>query len=435
MKTPRIFMASLLLLCTCQLLYSQRPSELSPGYYVVVGAYAPSRENVAKNYTELLMRRGFDNAAYGFNSEKNLYFVYLRQFASLRESLTSMAETRRDPVFNDAWVRVVSGVITTTSNAPVVAVNGPPKPQQQTPVEDKKIKTPIERAAANDEPKQSPETQQQTPPPAKVETSKPEKLASNAMNIEVTDNPPIKQYPRITLGNTEVFLSLFNSTNNRIINGVVTVLDGETNKPLKQVNGNEYLTLPNPKSKSGKLILQCEAFGYRKVLHEINYNLPLADTVKEYIDLMGTTFVVNFNLVRYHKGDMATLFNVYFYNDAAIMLPDSKPELGNLLSLLQENEHYRIMLHGHTNGNYHGKILMMGEDKNFFSIDGAKSTVGSAKDLSYDRAEVIKEYLVANGIANERIELKAWGGKRPIYDKHSVNAKKNVRVEVEILAE
>jgi outer membrane protein OmpA-like peptidoglycan-associated protein len=45
---------------------------------------------------------------------------------------------------------------------------------------------------------------------------------------------------------------------------------------------------------------------------------------------------------------------------------------------------------------------------------------------------VIKEYLVSNGIAADRIEVKAWGGKRPLYDKHSPNARQNVRVEVEI---
>jgi len=179
----------------------------------------------------------------------------------------------------------------------------------------------------------------------------------------------------------------------------------------------------------------CEAFGYRKIVHEINYNLPLADTVSDYIDLMGTTFVVNFDLVRYHKGDMAPLYNVYFYNDAAVMLPESKTELTNLLQMLQENPHYRIMLHGHTNGNYHGKIITLGPDKNFFSIEGSTNAMGTAKDLSYDRAETIKEYLEANGVDPARIQVKAWGGKRPLYDKHSVNAKKNVRVEVEILDE
>jgi outer membrane protein OmpA-like peptidoglycan-associated protein len=43
--------------------------------------------------------------------------------------------------------------------------------------------------------------------------------------------------------------------------------------------------------------------------------------------------------------------------------------------------------------------------------------------------------LIENGIAADRIEIKAWGGKKPLFDKHSVNAKRNVRVEVEILSE
>jgi outer membrane protein OmpA-like peptidoglycan-associated protein len=96
---------------------------------------------------------------------------------------------------------------------------------------------------------------------------------------------------------------------------------------------------------------------------------------------------------------------------------------------------YRIRLHGHTNGNYHGRIITRGDDKSLFTLEGAKNTIGTAKDLSRLRAEIIKEFLVENGIAAERIEVKAWGGKRPLFDRHSVNAKRNVRVEVEILSE
>jgi outer membrane protein OmpA-like peptidoglycan-associated protein len=257
--------------------------------------------------------------------------------------------------------------------------------------------------------------------------------SSKSDEIEVTENEPIKQYEKMTLGNTEVFLSLFNATNNRIVEGTIKVIDTDRAKVIKEVKGNEYLNLPDPASTSGQLTLICEAFGYRKIQQEINYPVPLADTVKDYIDLMGTTFVVNFDLVRYHRGDIATLYNVYFYNDAALMLPQSKFELNSLLQMMQENPAYRIRLHGHTNGNYHGRIISVGPDKNFFSLDGSKSGMGSAKDLSYARAEVIKEFLAANGIDPSRIEVKAWGGKRPIFDKHSVNAKKNVRVEVEIL--
>jgi outer membrane protein OmpA-like peptidoglycan-associated protein len=150
---------------------------------------------------------------------------------------------------------------------------------------------------------------------------------------------------------------------------------------------------------------------------------------------MGTTLAVKFDMIRYHRGDITTLYHVYFFNDAAIMLPESKYELTSLVEMMKENPNYRIRLHGHTNGNYHGKILQLGPDKNFFSLDGAKQTLGSAKDLSFQRAETIKEYLVVNGIDASRVEIKAWGGKRPIYDRHSANAKKNVRVEVEILQE
>ena len=115
------------------------------------------------------------------------------------------------------------------------------------------------------------------------------------------------------------------------------------------------------------------------------------------------------------------------------MLPESKYELNSLLQLLQENPKYRIRLHGHTNGNYHGKIISMGPEKNFFSLTGSVQRAGTAKELSYDRAEIVKEYLVSQGIQPDRMELKGWGGRRPIYDKNSSNAKRNVRVVVEIL--
>jgi outer membrane protein OmpA-like peptidoglycan-associated protein len=150
---------------------------------------------------------------------------------------------------------------------------------------------------------------------------------------------------------------------------------------------------------------------------------------------MGTTLVINFDLVRYHKGDLVTLFNVYFYNDASLMLPESKYELNSLLQMLQENPNYRIKLHGHSNGNYHGKIISVGPGKNLFSLTGSVQRMGSAKDLSFNRAEVVKAYLVSEGIDPERMELKGWGGRRPIYDKNSASARKNVRVAVEILAE
>ncbi|HEY3405984.1 MAG TPA: OmpA family protein [Ohtaekwangia sp.] len=385
--------------------FSQDAKELAPGYYVVVGAYAKSKANIAQNYVEVLKLNGVQ-ADYGFNSSRNLYFAYIKYFNNLKESLRYMEKARQKNEFKDAWVRVVPGYVATAE---------PTQPAAQ------KTDTPVSNATEV-------KTETATTQPAA-------EVKSPADSIVVTDNEEIKQYEHMTLGNTEVFLSLYNARNNRIVDGDVEVIDTERVRSLTKVKGNEYLLLPDPKSKSGQLTLICEVFGYRKVQHEINYPLPLADTVKPNIDLMGTTMVVNFDLVRYTKGEINTLFNVYFFNDAAVMRPESQYELGNLLAMMEEDPGYRIRLHGHTNGNYHGKIVTMGPDKNFFSLDGSKQTVGSARDLSFNRAEVIKEYLISKGIAADRMEIKAWGGKRPIYDKHSANAKKNVRVEVEILEE
>jgi hypothetical protein len=238
----------------------------------------------------------------------------------------------------------------------------------------------------------------------------------------------------MTLGNTEVFLSLFSLDKNRIIDGEVEIIDIERSKTVKNVKGNEYLILPDPKSTTGKINLIASVFGYRKVEHEFNYNLPLADTLKPYIDLMGTTFVVHFNMERYRRGDKATLTNIFFYNDAALFLPESMGELSGILKLMQDEPGYRIRLYGHTNGNYRGKIITAGPSKNYFTISqDSKTGSGSSQKLSEERAQVIKDWLMDNGIDGSRVEVKGLGGKEPLFDKMNVNAKKNVRVELEVL--
>lgn len=386
---------------------AQQTKELNPGYYVVVGAYAASREDIAQKYVDVLAREGF-KPSYGFNPRTQMYLVYIHYFDDLRESIKSMQQTRRETKFKDAWVRVVAGDIVKIESTQTTNV-------EQT----------VRRNTVTNEANNASQPVAGTPIVEEV------KVAEDS--VVVTDNEEIVQYERMTLGNTEVFLSLYHAQNNRIVEGDVQVIDTDRAKFLTKVKGNEYLLLPDPKSESGKLSLICEAFGYRKVQEDINYPVPLADTVKPHIELIGTTIVVRFDLVRYYKGDKAILYNVYFYNDAAVMAPESRYELNSLLQMMKEVPGYKIMLHGHTNGNYKGRIITMGPEKNLFSLDGSSNTVGSAKDLSRLRAEAIKEYLVSNGIGADRIAVKAWGGKRPLYDKRSVNARKNVRVEVEIL--
>lgn len=404
-----------LILCTLGAM-AQGSKELAAGYYTVVAAYDNSREDFAKRYTQALVDKGL-KAEYGFNSSRDLFYVYLQAHDNLRTALRSMYEVRGNSEFSDAWIRVVPGVIGQPgeSERPVTVDTAP---AEESPVIEEKSVAP---AVKKEE------------PVVVVAVEKPAAAAEEAPVEE--EEKIIQEYP-MTLGNSEIFLSLFNASNNRIIDGEVMVIDTDRGRLLKTVKGNEYLSLPDPKNESGKITLICDVFGYRKLQYDINFRNPEKDTALAYVDMMGFSFIVSFDMVRYRKGDIQTLSHVYFFNDAAVMLPESRYEVNQLQQMMTENPKMKILLHGHTNGHYHGKIIKMGPEKSFFAIGkDAISTVGSAKDLSYERAEVIKEYLVANKISADRIEVKGWGGKKPLFDKHSANARKNVRVEVEVISE
>jgi outer membrane protein OmpA-like peptidoglycan-associated protein len=392
----------LLLLCTgiSLLCHSQTPfSPESKGYYTIVGAFAIKQN--ANKFNATLHKNGI-NSSYGYLASQNIYYVYTTKNEDASVCLKEMEELRKKPEFWDAWVRYIG--------------DGP-NPGETRITEETTIAA-SEQPAANGS-----ETAVHGPPVLEKDEQTEE---------EELDAPPVSIPLKPTLANTEIFLSLYNATNDKVANGKVQVVDTDRGRLIKEVPGNTYLLLPDPKNGSGSMSLICDVFGYRKVQKEINFNNPTADT--SFIVQMGSSLIANFELVRYQKGDIQTLYNIYFYNDAAVMMPESKYELNSLMEMLKENPGYRIRLHGHTNGNYHGKIIRVAPGGDYFSVaKDANTSIGSAKELSESRAGVIRDYLVSQGIDGSRVEIKAWGGKRPLYDKHSANAKKNIRVEVEIL--
>lgn len=397
----RIILVFMLWIGQAYVALSQSAEPVPPkGFYVIVGAFAV-KEN-AEKFQQELANEGLD-VQRGYIPSRTIHYVYLNMDKRLGPCLDQVKITRQNPRLADAWVRLID-------EQPATADRLPAEVQPATP------------AAA----------------PALAEVKEPQEEARPEPEPEEEPPPEVKIIPasEMTLGNTEVFLSLYNEANDRVVEGKVQVVDTERGKLITEVEGNSYLNLPDPKSNSGRLSLICNAFGYRKVQHELNFKQPLNDSTRVFIDEMGTSLIVKFGLNRYQKGDIQVLYNVFFYNDAAVFLPESRFELNELLVMMKENPAYRIRLHGHTNGNYHGKIIKVGPSGNFFSVaQDSKTVMGSAKELSESRAQVIKDYLVANGIDAARMEVKAWGGKRPIFDKKGANAKKNIRVEVEVLAQ
>ena len=230
-------------------------------------------------------------------------------------------------------------------------------------------------------------------------------------------------------GNRKFRFNIFNTVDKRKVVGEVDLVNAAGRKLVSYL-GNQLIQVKR-KDASGEIILACEILGYRNLLFKLNYDNPFLTTGVEKGE--DEEAVIPFGLVRLQKGDIAVMYNVFFFQDAAIIRPESKYEINNLLGMMNETVAYRIRLHGHTNGNAAGKIITIGESKNYFSLSGTKEGRGSAKDLSEKRAEVIQQYLVDNGISADRMEIKAWGGKRPLYDKNDSQARANVRVEIEIL--
>lgn len=396
---------------------------LDPGYYIVVAAYRLGQDAYAESYIKRINNSEI-NAKYGADLGRKYLYVYLDYFTDYDQSIKEMLETRKKSGFEQAWVRIMKGEMTGKVEL-VQQERQEPKPTETQTATSPAPATPP--AATNGESDQEKTTLEQEEP--KVEETTPTKEEEQIEEPEPVTEPTV-------LGESSVLLSLYNATNNVQVEGEVEVIDTERARLISKVKGNETLKLPDPKNKSGRLTLIANIFGYRPLQHEVNYVQIPGDTMLHYVEWAGNHYVIKFDMVRYHKGDINTLFNVYFFNDAAIMLPESRYQLNNLLAMMKENPNYRIMLHGHTNGNSRGRIITMGPSKSFFTLaDDVKEGSGSAKDLSRERASTIKEWLVAQGISADRIETKGWGGGRMLHDKHSVNAKKNVRVDVEILAE
>lgn len=404
---------------------------LKNGYYIVVAAYLSNQEEFAQKYSTELNQAG-NHAQVGFDASRNFFYVYLDYFTDFDESINKMLEVRKQAGFAEAWVRVIK------DGAEIVAAAAQREPETEVSKEKESPKATAKKAESVQLPVAvvaTPEALAKQEPVVKQESAAAPQAPAPPSVTQVVPNPKADPvYVPQTLKNTQVFFSLFNATNNQLVEGEVEVIDADRSRLLLKAKGNEYLTLPDPKSKSGKLLLISSSFGYRKVQNEINYIETEKDTLQPNISLVGNYYMVRFEMVRLHKGDIAVLYNVYFYNDAAIMMADSKYELNKILNLMNENPNYKITLHGHTNGGGRGKITKVGASKDFFNLraDDVVTNNVSAKELSGARAQVIKDWLVSQGVAAERVGVKAWGGSRMLYDKNSQNARKNVRVEIEI---
>lgn len=113
------------------------------------------------------------------------------------------------------------------------------------------------------------------------------------------------------------------------------------------------------------------------------------------------------------KGETIVLNHLIFAQGKADIDPKSYGELDEVVQMLKENAQMEIRLEGHTD-----------------NVGNPKANM----ELSQNRVDAVKKYMVSKGIAKNRIETKAFGGSQPLKNEMTPEARaKNRRVEMRIL--
>lgn len=355
-------------------------------YYVIIGGF--EKEQNAQQFCTYAHEQNLP-AVYAFNEERKIFYVYVRATQEKEVAFQILKAIQQNSVFKDAWV--FNGVLSGSDLA-----------KKTQPVQKPPVSKPIEEV-------------------------KPDPIVSEPVLPVVTEEPVETPAP---VGKPFVF-KLVNAETGSPLNGLVRLQERERANQFRGFNGNEKVYLAPPANRSGKWHIVCQVVGFKQYRKPINY----AEAEQTAGASIGPDqeVIIPLQLERVKRGDYIEMEGVKFFQNTALFTPGSERELEELYAMMEENQDYRIRLHGHTNGKQSRDIVSIGNSTNFFNPDVANAkSHGSAKELSLLRAELVKSYLENKGIDGSRISVKGEGATQMIFDAGTTLAGLNDRVEVEI---
>ena len=123
--------------------------------------------------------------------------------------------------------------------------------------------------------------------------------------------------------------------------------------------------------------------------------------------------VLDIDLEKASEGTTAILENIFFDLDKYDLKDKSVTELQKIVRFLKENPGLKVEVSGHTDNS------------------GAETY---NLQLSERRARAVYDYLVANGISSDRLQLRGYGAGKPIADNNTEEGKqKNRRIEFKLI--
>jgi outer membrane protein OmpA-like peptidoglycan-associated protein len=195
----------------------------------------------------------------------------------------------------------------------------------------------------------------------------------------------------------------------------VTVLEGEITSIFGGVPANTVITVTDvetgdivgtyvPNSKTGRYVIVLPPGKNYSISYEADDYLYQSDNIN-IVDSMAYQEIdrpVELNPLK--VGQKIVVRNIFFKSGQSQVLPDSKPELDKIVTLLNKYPQLVLEISGHTDAS--------GPDE-------------MNQKLSEQRAIAVRDYLVAQGVDKSRLQTKGYGESQPIAINYNKNGTPN----------
>ncbi len=385
-------------------------------YYVVIGAFA--QESNAKRFITTVSNF-FENVSYTLDESRQLYYVTAMKTSRKEDARSLALYLKNEKGFADAWVLVKPE---SDAGGPVSA-NASKAPGN--------VANAFEKHATFDAESESEATSTSTSSTssAAIALKSAWEMSNGLAFIPNVDD--VKSFnDQVTDPKVNLFTFFVEDELGNSMPSEVMLVDFAAIKKLAAIDPGEKVAIKSMKREK-VVTFVCDKLGYQQETRM--FNMDHLSRSKDIRKNEQGVWEVRIQLKPMEVHEIGFLNKTLFYKDAAVLELSSKEELDELVTLMKSNPGYKIVLHSHCNPGKKREIKVPVEDTNYFDLNATTEKNGSDKLLTKKRADVVKNYLLANGISKKRIQIVAWGSMEPIVSSTSKNASLNERMEIELV--
>lgn len=375
-------------------------------YFVVIGAF--SDEPNAEKFTKEA-RTYFEEVSWSYHEQKNLFYVHVMKTSRQEEAKDWSLYIKQQTQFKDAWV-----LSEAEGESPVYAsANAKANAQasDQSYVyesnNDTRLSDAEKRAAAD-------------------LAWTPSRELSYTGSIDNVKNLRSKA----GFSSAHVFKFIIENHIGNPIDAEVKLVDFAMLKKIASFKTGEQMAVRGTKREQ-VVTFVCDVLGY--AMETRMFNLDHLSRSKNIRLNREGVWEVHFKLKPMAVNDISFMHKTTFYENSAVLNPSSKDEMNELLALLKSREGYRIVIHSHCNPGGKREMILPGKTKNYFDLQGTVKKSGSDKKLTAARAEVVRDFLLDNGIDKDRLRAVGWGSDDLLTPATAKDAGMNERIEIELV--